>query len=160
MNTLVIYDSAYGNTAKIAEVIERVATKFGEAHRVLAEKFTSRDMENVDMLFVGSPTQGGAPTKIIQALLDERLPQATIDHIKVASFDTRLDINGHGFWLKLLMKTIGFAAPKIAHRFGHHSGQLVGTPQGFIVSGREGPLADGELQRAETWARRILSQSK
>lgn len=157
MNTLVIYDSAYGNTAKVAEAIEHTATNFGEAHRVLAEKFRPSDMADVDMLFVGSPTQGGAPTKLMQALLDEKLPPATLDHIKVAAFDTRLDINGHGFWLKLLMKTIGFAAPKIAHRFGRHAGQLVGTPQGFIVSGREGPLADGELKRAESWAQRILS---
>ena len=157
MNTLVIYDSAYGNTAKIAEAIEHAAIKFGEAHRVLAEKFTPGDMANVDILFVGSPTQGGAPTKIIQTLLDEKLSPDVLDHVKVASFDTRLDINGHGFWLKQLMRTIGFAAPKIAHRFGRRMGHLVGTPQGFIVSGREGPLAAGELKRAESWAKRILS---
>jgi len=157
MNTLVIYDSAYGNTAKIAEAIESVATKFGKAHRVLAEKFKPSDMTGVDMLFIGSPTQGGAPTKIIQSLLSDKLSQAALEHTNVASFDTRLDINGHGFWLKLLMRTIGFAAPKIAHRFERRAGNVVGSPQGFIVTGREGPLASGELQRAKDWAQRILT---
>jgi hypothetical protein len=30
-------------------------------------------------------------------------------------------------------------------------------PESFIVSGREGPLADGELERARTWARQIMA---
>lgn len=157
MNTLIIYDSAYGNTAKIAEAIEHTAANFGEAHRVLADEFMSNDMRDVDMVFVGSPTQGGTSTKVIQSLIDEKLTPETLQHVRVASFDTRLDINRHGFWLKLLMKTIGFAAPKIAYRLQRRSGQVVGTPQGFIVTGREGPLAEGELIRAADWTQRILS---
>jgi hypothetical protein len=36
----------------------------------------------------------------------------------------------------------------------------VAPPEGFIVKGREGPLKDGELERAAGWAKGILEKKK
>jgi hypothetical protein len=35
---------------------------------------------------------------------------------------------------------------------------LLAEPESFIVKGTEGPLRDGELERASTWARQIVDE--
>jgi hypothetical protein len=67
----------------------------------------------------------------------------------VAAFDTRLT----WWWLRLF----GFAAPKIAMTLKKKGGTLIGTPEGFFVTGGEGPLQDGEVERAAAWAREIAA---
>jgi len=37
---------------------------------------------------------------------------------------------------------------------------LVGTPEGFLVKGKKGPLKEGELERAAGWARSLLELMK
>ena len=34
---------------------------------------------------------------------------------------------------------------------------MVATPEGFIVTDTEGPLREGELERAAEWARGLLT---
>ncbi len=41
----------------------------------------------------------------------------------------------------------GYAAGKIADSLQQNGGKLMAEPEGFIVKGRNGPLADGELDR-------------
>lgn len=159
MNTLIIYDSAYGNTAKVAHVIENEASTFGKTKHILAKDFKASDIEDIDVMFIGSPTQGGRPTQPITDLVNALTPNV-YKRIPIAPFDTRFAVNDHGFGLKMLMKTIGFAAPKIAAGITQKSGHLLCAPEGFIVSDKEGPLLEGELKRAAQWTARILTSLK
>lgn len=39
-------------------------------------------------------------------------------------------------------------------------GTLIASPEGFFVKGKEGPLKEGELKRAASWAKVIVKSKK
>jgi hypothetical protein len=53
----------------------------------------------------------------------------------------------------------GYAAEPIADRLQKKGGTLVTPPEGFYVGDTEGPLLDGELERATAWAQDIAAQA-
>ncbi len=146
MKSLVIYDSLYGNTEKIAQVIAHSLS----TEAILFSKINAADLEKVDLLIVGSPTHGGRPTVELHKFL-ENLPENSLNNKKVAVFDTRLLEQDLNFALKLLVRIIGYAAPKMAKLLEAKGGTLLIPPEGFIVKGKEGPLAPDEIERAQKW---------
>ena len=153
MKTLVAYDSMYGNTEQLARAIGAAigAVVGGDVSILRASEVSAGDLQGLDLLFVGAPTQGGQATQPIQDLLG-RLTAAGLKSTRAAAFDTRLS----WFFLKLF----GFAADKIAA--GLQAGGLApaAPPEGFYVKGRQGPLKDGELERAATWAKQVAAKAK
>lgn len=149
---LVLYDSAYGNTAKVAEAIGAAI----DAPAKTITEVSREDFSSLKLLIVGSPTQGGRPTQALQDFIAE-MPSDVLKNVHVAAFDTRFAINEHGLGLKLLMKTIGFAAERIAKSLKAKNGTAVGISKGFIVNDKEGPLKDGELERAAAWGKGIVA---
>jgi flavodoxin len=143
MKVLVIYDSMYGNTEKIARAIGEVIT--GEVKVLRVAEVTLSELESIDLLVVGSPTQGGRPTTAIQAFLNQ-LPE-TIKGMKVAAFDTRFTTR--------LVGIFGYAAGRIANNLKEKGGNLIAPPEAFFVKGKGGPLKDREVERAATWAKGI-----
>jgi len=65
MKAMVVYDSTYGNTEKIAQAIGDAIT--AEVLRVT--DVNPSDLKTSDLLIVGSPTHEGRPTPAIQHLL-------------------------------------------------------------------------------------------
>lgn len=118
-----------------------------DAQVARADQMSPTQLEHVDLLVVGSPTQGGRPTKPVQDFL-EGLPEATVKGLKVASFDTR--------YAGRFVKVFGFAADRIAQSLVSKGGSLVSPPEPFIVMGKKGPVKDGELERASDWGRKII----
>ncbi len=155
MKALVVYDSMYGNTEKIARAI---ADAIGSDARVRrAGETRSFDLEQVDVLVVGSPTQGFMATKSVQAFIDN-LTAGMLRNKKVAAFDTRMATADVGAGLKLIMKVGGYAARRMAASLKKKGGDLAMPAAGFFVNTREGPLKEGELERAAGWAREIISK--
>ncbi|MCL5070222.1 MAG: flavodoxin family protein [Actinobacteria bacterium] len=150
MNKLVIYDSLYGNTEKIARIIGKSIS----AQIIRVTDINVSNINGIDTLIVGSPTQGGKATPAIQEFLNN-IPSKTLINVKLAVFDTRFLEKNLNFALKLLVKTIGYAAPKMAKVLTDKGGKLIVPPEGFIVKGKEGPLASGELERAQAWAKML-----
>lgn len=155
MRAMVLYDSTYGNTARIAASIHRVLAQKNEAVLVPFTDTQSSVFDQVDLLVVGSPTQGGRPTKALNEFLNS-LPQDSLKSVKVAAFDTRFDIKSQTFLLRMLMRTIRYAAVKIAHILVSKGGKLIAEPQGFIVTDTRGPLLDAEIARASRWAEKLV----
>lgn len=151
MKFLVAYATQYGNTAKIADSISKSLSEHGSSSPKPISKISTSDLNDIDLLVIGSPTQGGQATKPTQQFIDD-LPDDLLNHCDVAVFDTRFEISEQPLPLRLLMKTIGYAAPKMAKSIEKKGGQLVSEPQGFIVTDREGPLKDSELALAKSWA--------
>lgn len=151
MRVLVIYDSVYGNTKSIAEAIFK---GFGipESGAVLNVKEASS--ERGDIIIVGSPTHGGRPTEGIQKYLDS-LNESSINGAYFACFDTRFAEEDQNIGLRILMRAIGYAAEKMSKALIRKGAHIVATPEAFIVTGREGPLRDGEVQRAYEWGKSI-----
>ncbi len=145
MKILVVYDSTWGNTERVAKA---VGGAFGEEHRVAVVRAGAAgvtDLDGVELLVVGAPVQGGRPTKPVQEFINgiRRLPAGT----KVAAFDTRMGMRWVGIF--------GFAAPRVASALQAKGGTLAAEPEGFIVMGREGPLKAGEVERAAAWGRSL-----
>lgn len=153
MSALIIYDSHYGNTEQVAQAI--AAGAGGRAVRATQEDLV--DWDTIDVLVVGSPTQGGRPTEVIQHYI-ARIPDHVLKGKKVAGFDTRFEEVAQKFPLRLLMKTIKYAAEKIEKGLIARGGESAGA-MGFIVTGKEGPLKHGELERAKEWGTRIARPS-
>jgi hypothetical protein len=52
------------------------------------------------------------------------------------------------------------AAKRLARKLTKLGGKRLVPPETFHVTEREGPLFDGELERAETWAAEVLEKSR
>jgi flavodoxin I len=146
MKTLVVYDSLYGNTEKIAWAIGR-GIESSNVKILRAAAVNPADLEGVELLFVGSPTQGGRATRPVQDFL-AGIPDGVLRNVRAASFDTRLKTR--------LVKVFGYAAERIENALKEKGG-TVATPAGiFFVKGSKGPLEKGEEERAAEWARGIV----
>ncbi|MCK4843467.1 MAG: flavodoxin domain-containing protein, partial [Dehalococcoidia bacterium] len=71
MKALIVYDSVYGNTEKIARAIAEAITPSGEVKVVGAGEANPSELASIDLLIVGSPTHGGRPTPAVQNLLNK-----------------------------------------------------------------------------------------
>jgi flavodoxin len=145
MKTLVIYDSVYGNTEEIAKAIGSAIN--GEVKVLRASDVKPSELESLNLLIVGSPTQGGRPLQSIQDLVN-RLSENSLKGLNVAAFDTR----SASKWVTIF----GYAAGRIAKKLKNKGGKLVLPPEGFFVMGTKGPLKEGELKRAADWAGGLL----
>lgn len=93
--------------------------------------------------------------KPIKAFL-KTLPSGSLKGVRVAAFDTRADVQEvNSRILTLFVKLFGYAAEPIAARLVKKGGTQALPPAGFFVNGKEGPLKDGELERAAAWAQQI-----
>jgi flavodoxin I len=152
MKSLIIYDSQFGNTEKIAKAIGNGIS--GGTKILRANEAALSDLESLDLLIVGSPTQGGRPTPTLKKFLAS-IPANSLAKTKIAAFDTRFSSRGQSLILLLVIKIFNYAAPKIAKMLETKGGTLAVPPEGFIVTGKEGPLQEGELERATGWAKNI-----
>ncbi|MCK5289407.1 MAG: flavodoxin family protein [Candidatus Aenigmarchaeota archaeon] len=150
MNTLIVYDSKFGNTEKIAEAIAETLNSYGQAKTVLADKADPQELSDTDLLIIGSPTQAWRPTKPIQSFI-KNIPEETLNGMHVAGFDTRFQ--------KTRLLT-GSAARVIAKRLEKKVANIIIPPESFFVSGMEGPLIEGEEKRASKWAKTIAEKNK
>jgi flavodoxin I len=146
MKTLVVYDSHYGNTRTIAQAIGDALR--GEVEVLYVGEVNASAVGEYDLLIVGAPTHGAKPSPAVQAFLDQIQARA-LEGKKVAGFDTRMT--------NRLITIFGTAAPKIAKALKSKGGNLVGSPGGFYVTGGEGPLKEGEVERAAAWAKGLVA---
>lgn len=147
MKTLVIYDTLYGYTEKIARAIG--AAVEGEVKVVKVGEAVASELVDYDFIFVGSPTQGGRHTKALQAFLNA-LPLEALKNKQVAAFDTRMK----AMWVKLF----GWAANHIADVLKEKGASVVAPGEGFMVKTGKGPLVDGEEERAAAWAKKLVDE--
>ncbi len=148
MNTLIIYDSTFGNTAQVAQAMAGTLGEHGTVRIVRADEAGLPEMKEIDLLLVGGPTQRHGLSPAIQALL-ERLPRRTLHGSGAAAFDTRYHMAA---WES------GSAAHRIASRLKRTGATLLVEPESFFVAEREGPLEEGELERAARWAEEVFKQ--
>lgn len=149
MKVLVIYDSVYGNTEIIANAIGEKFNSFHETEVIKAPNLDFKDMEGVGLLIIGSPTHGGWYTEPIKKII-ESMPREALVDIKVATFDTSFPTTNMGFIMNHLAKFFGNAATRLKKKFVK-KGTTVIDSKIFYVVGKEGPLQDGEIEKAQMW---------
>lgn len=142
MNVVVVYDSQYGNTRDIAHAIAHVLSRHEIAQVLPIQRVKEIEWDRVDLLVVGGPTHEHGMTENLKHWLDGLAPDTLRGKTAVA-FDTR-------YHLPRFIS--GSAATDIAKRLKKLGAQMLLPPESFFVTDEAGPLAEGELERAERWA--------
>lgn len=157
MKVLVVYESFFGNTEQLARVVGGAFESLGEVETLQVGEVMPEQLQGVDILVVGSPTRAFSPTPGIKKFLGS-IPRNGLEGVRVAAFDTRIALSDIDVpILPLLVKVFGYAAKPINDRLVKKGGEQVALPEGFAVEGTEGPLKEGEVERAAEWARGIMS---
>lgn len=161
MRTLIVYESMWGNTRRVAETI--AGTLGDDVSVVEAGEAPETLPEDIDLLVVGGPTHAfsmsrtstrhdaetkGADTGHATKGIREWLGALQASDVDVATFDTRVGSVRH------LPGSAAKAAAKEVRR--HHLGHLVDT-QSFYVADMAGPLVEGELERARSWGQTLAA---
>lgn len=156
MKAMVIYDSAYGNTERIARAMAQALGSPAEVEVYRASQVQPEQLAGLEVLIVGSPTQKFRPLPAVTALL-KGIPQGGLKGVKVAGFDTRFPVSEieKNRVLAFFARLFGYAAKPISDRLEKAGGERVAPPEGFYVGEVQGPLLEGELERAADWARQI-----
>ena len=149
MNSLIVYDSQYGNTERIAQCITSTLKDFGQARAVQVDQIYLEEFEGMDMLILGCPTQGMRQTPAMQSFI-AHIPRELLNSLSVACFDTRFR---GGFWMLS-------AAPAMAKQLHMMGVEPVVPPESFYVKAmkKEGPLLAGEMERAASWANKLIEK--
>src|SRR5690242_16834182 len=148
MHVLVIYDSEFGNTEQLAQKIGSVLEEYGNVQLVAATTAGKIELQGIDLLLIGGPTQRHGLTASIRTLL-EGLPDGSLRDVAVAAFDTRYQ---KASWIT------GSAAATIAKMLHQVGGRLLVPAKSFFVGDREGPLVEGELEEAVHWAHTLVAR--
>mgnify|MGYP001821330655 CR=1 FL=1 len=158
MKAMVAYDSAYGNTEQVARTIASALGPQEDVEALRVGEVTPERLAGISLLVVGCPTQKFSPTGATTRLL-KSIPKDGLKGVKAAAFDTRFTVAEieKVKVLAFLVRLFGYAAEPIADRLQKKGGELAVPPEAFHVSGTEGPLLEGELERAEDWAKQILA---
>lgn len=154
---IIVYDSAFGNTAQVAKtIVDSAKQKDIDAACYKVSDVSIDLVSQADFILFGSPTQSFKATKSILDFIDT-LNASMLKNKKVAVFDTRIDINTikNGF-LKWMVKIGGYADSTMKKKL-HRKGVKNIFSEGFIVLDREGPLKEGELSRAAQWINTLTS---
>ncbi|MEV4471868.1 flavodoxin domain-containing protein [Nonomuraea sp. NPDC049504] len=165
MDALVVYESMFGNTKQIAEAVaEGLATRL-RTEVVEVGSAPAKAGPEVGLLVVGGPTHAfamsrsstrrSAAQQTTQPLISrgagvrEWLSALATASAEVcsAAFDTRV----------AKPRVPGSAARGIARRLRRLGVRVVAPAQSFYVTGTEGPLAAGELERARQWGESLVA---
>lgn len=133
MKTLVLYDSFFGNTEKIARAIGEALGEQVEVEVLKVGEVQPGQLEGLDLLIVGAPTRGFRPSPEVGRFL-KNLPAQSLKGVKVAAFDTRIaevDIKSRA--LRFMVRLFGYAAKPIAQKLKQREAEMVVGPEGFCV---------------------------
>ncbi len=144
MNALIIYDSQFGNTERLARTITGMLSEFGQARAIRLDPTQPVDFQGVDLLIIGCPTQARKPTPAMQSFLEKVSPKS-LSGLAVTCFDTRIR---WPLW-------ISGSAARVMDSILREMGALPALPpESFIVTLTNPPLlVKGEVERAARWAR-------
>jgi thioesterase domain-containing protein len=167
LHALVVYESMFGNTEKIAGAVADGLRQQGlEVTLAGVLDAAPADTYTYDVLVVGAPTHAfslsrastrsdavrqGAPAAAAGPGLRDWIAamkrSARRTALVAAAFDTRVSKVRH------IPKA---ASTRAAHMLARNGFQVL-RPKGFVVTDIAGPLEDGELARAAAWGRSIGS---
>lgn len=173
MNTLVIYESMYGNTRLIAEAIARGLHRSGTVDVVPASHARECDIDTYALLVVGGPTHVHGMSRLRTrdaAIVAASRPDSTVHleagassaglrewlstlapspHGLAAAFDTRIDKSPF---------LTGRASKVIARKLRRVHLDIVAPPESFLVDA-ESNLKAHEIERAEQWGQSLAAKA-
>ena len=152
MKGIVVYDTSYGNTKKIAEAIAETLKESG----VEVDLFYVKDVKKLngkdyDFLVLGSPTKFGTMSFAIRGFLGKVKSEEWMNK-PFAAFDTENPEN--------VEKKQGSAGEKIAEKLIEKKmNQLVPALKALVFD-MKGPLKEGEIERTKEYAKDLAAKLK
>ena len=149
MKVLIGYESKYGNTKKVAELISE-GIKAAEDHEVSIENVNDVDLSKsdiYDLLLIGSPNHVGGPTKSIKKFINA-LSEAPLKGNSFAVFDT------------YMKKGIGKAVKKMEQQISKKLPDLKKLSLGLSikVGGMKGPIVEEDLPKCKEFGEMLIKQ--
>ncbi|HET8617187.1 MAG TPA: flavodoxin domain-containing protein [Actinomycetales bacterium] len=163
MRALVVYESMFGNTKRVAEAIGRGLSTHVVTEVVEVGAAPETITEDVDLVVVGGPTHAfglSSPRTRDAAAAQSTTPVVSqdkgvrewaaclhphADRLLVATFDTHVDKE----WLP------GAASKRLEKMLRSMGMRSIAAPTSFYVHDTSGPLLGGEIERAELLGRRL-----
>jgi len=133
-NAIIVYDSVYGNTEKVAHALAQGLQKSGTVKVTLSrpEETDIGRLSEYDILLVGAPTHAWKASDSIRKFL-AKLSESAVRGKKVFAFDT-----------KMKGRFAGSGASKdIQDSLSKLGADVVRERVSAIVKGKEGPLEEG-----------------
>jgi flavodoxin len=154
MNALVVYHSQFGNTRQVAEAVATAMAaelhEAGTARALSTDRLVPADLRDVDLVVMGTPTHKMNLPQAVRPMF-EGLPRRILRGVPVAAFDTSYKMSA--FLARFT------AAKRIDSKLRKLGGKRLAPPETFHVhEHHEGPLYDGEIERARRWAASILAR--
>lgn len=165
MKAIVVYESLWGNTAAVARAVAEGLG--GEARALSTSEAVGEEVQDADLIVAGSPVlafkmpsdkvreglrrtpaDAPGPADLSHPSMRSWLEGLPAGSASAAAFDTQ--IRG----------PFGSAAPAIAKALEKAGYRLLAKPAGFMVSGKYGPLREGELERARRWGEELREMLK
>lgn len=160
---LVVYESMFGNTKQVAEAIADGLRSSLEVTLMEVHKAPAEPESTLNLVVAGGPTHAFSMTRTSTraSAIDQGADRAEKDvglrewisrqpthrtGVPLATFDTRVASMRH------LPGSAAKSAARAARRHGYDT--ALGT-ESFYVHDVDGPLLDGELERAVTWGRHL-----
>lgn len=160
MDALIVVESMFGNTRKVAEAV-RVGLASGlpatcDVAIVDVSQAPQRLEPEVGLLVVGAPTHafGMSRPRTRQSASEQGAEGGTASGVRewlktfeppkgqpIATFDTRIKKRG----------VPGSAAKSVMRKLARRGAVAVDETHSFWVVGIDGPLLDGEIDRAQIW---------
>jgi len=152
MKRIVVYDTSYGNTKKIAETIAETLKESGiEVDLFYVKDVKKLSTKDYDFLVLGSPTKFGTMSFAIKFFLG-RVKSEEWMNKPFTAFDTENPEN--------MEKKEWSAAEKIAERLrDKNMNQLLPILKAAVL-GQKGPLREGEIERTKDYAKELAVRLK
>ena len=152
MNALVVYHSEFGNTQQIAEAIAQVLRGASSTRTLTVDQLTTEDLQRVDLVVMGTPTHKMNLPEAVRPVF-EGLPKRSLRGVPIAAFDTSYKMSA--FLARFT------AAKRVDRKLRKLGGKRLVPPETFHVEdNHEGPLYDGELERAKEWGRAVWTAAQ
>lgn len=153
---VLVYDSLFGNTAIIARKLADTARSMG--YDLIEMKVSAIDnqlLKSANYLIIGAPTQSFNASRPMLEFLENVDSEAVVNK-KTIIFDTRIALDTiDSKFLRWLVHRGGYAIAPMSKKLKKKGAVILGA-EGFMVTDREGPLAEGEIERAGEWLKEVL----
>lgn len=152
VKVLVVYDTKYGNTKRVAETIVEGINEIERVEAVLKEPEQMEPAEalDYDLILIGTPNHYGGPTGGIKEFIDG-LEKIGLKGKTGTIFDTYL---GAGFFekaVKRMERRINEKVPGL---------KLIVPGLSIRVEKSRGPIVEGELPKCREFGKKIANQLK
>ena len=152
MKGIVVYDTSYGNTKKIAETIAETLKESA----IEVDLFDVKDVKkpsakDYNFLVLGSPTRFGTMSFAIRRFLGKVKSEEWVNKPFIA-FDTENPEN--------MKKKEWSAAEKIAAKLRDKKMNQLLPVLKALVLGQKGPLKEGEIDRTKEYAKGLATKLK